>query len=160
MSENCWIHSRSIFVLRAELRLYNYLFSKADPDDVQEDGTWIDNLNLKSLIIHENALIERNLAEPTDGNGLERYQFERIGFFARDPDSTKQKPVFNLTVGLVDSFAAKTDQTSNEAKAKAEDKKARERAAEERRLKKEAKAKKEAERSAGVRLNDTKSTDE
>eukprot|EP01053_Blabericola_migrator_P013022 Blabericola_migrator_1__13021@NODE_871_length_6203_cov_215_911832_g224_i2_p4_GENE_NODE_871_length_6203_cov_215_911832_g224_i2NODE_871_length_6203_cov_215_911832_g224_i2_p4_ORF_typecomplete_len228_score57_22tRNAsynt_1c_C/PF03950_18/6_4e50tRNAsynt_1c_C/PF03950_18/2_1e03_NODE_871_length_6203_cov_215_911832_g224_i253426025 len=133
--------------IEVEVRLYETLFVKADPDEVSSpDQTWLDNLNPNSLRVKSNARMEKSLKGSTV---LDTYQFERVGFFACDEDTTPERPVFNLTVGLVDTFAAQSDQASKEAQAKAEAKLARDKAARERQLKKEAKAAKEAAKVAG-----------
>eukprot|EP01054_Gregarina_sp_Poly1_P007805 Gregarina_sp_Poly_1__7804@NODE_441_length_8354_cov_301_408350_g77_i1_p1_GENE_NODE_441_length_8354_cov_301_408350_g77_i1NODE_441_length_8354_cov_301_408350_g77_i1_p1_ORF_typecomplete_len607_score85_46tRNAsynt_1c/PF00749_21/2_2e88tRNAsynt_1c/PF00749_21/1_8e04tRNAsynt_1c_C/PF03950_18/8_4e66tRNAsynt_1/PF00133_22/0_048DUF1682/PF07946_14/6_4e03DUF1682/PF07946_14/0_099_NODE_441_length_8354_cov_301_408350_g77_i136855505 len=134
-----WVSERGS--VPGEVRLYDTLFSKEDPDEVSEGQTWLDNLNPNSLKVMDNARLECGLKEC---EGSETFQFERCGFFTRDEDSTMDRPIFNLTVSLVDTFAGQSDQASKEAQAKAEAKLAREKAAEERRLKKEAKAKREA----------------
>jgi glutaminyl-tRNA synthetase len=77
------------------------LFTKADPDEVEEGKDWRANLNPKSLEVVE-ALVELSVAGAAPGT---RYQFERVGYFCVDPDSTKDRPVFNRTVGLVDTWA-------------------------------------------------------
>jgi glutaminyl-tRNA synthetase len=88
--------------LDAEVRLYDTLFTKPDPDDVEEGKDWRSNLNPNSLVVLENAKIEPSVkAAPT----LTRYQFERNGYFCMDKDSTPGRPVFNRTVGLVDSWS-------------------------------------------------------
>lgn len=135
--------------VNGEVRLYETLFSKPDPDQVEPGQTWLDNLNPNSLKVMSEARFEKNLA---NSKVLDTYQFERSGFFACDEDTTPDRPVYNLTVSLVDTFAA-LDQASKEAQAKADAKAARERAAEERRLKKEAKAAKEAAKLRGEITN-------
>src|SRR5207248_11754839 len=87
--------------LPVEARLYDYLFTKPDPDDVAEGKDWRSNLNPNSLASVE-ALVEPSVAGAAAGT---RYQFERVGYFCVDPDSTKERPVFNRTVGLVDTYA-------------------------------------------------------
>jgi glutaminyl-tRNA synthetase len=84
-----------------EVRLYDYLFSKPDPDDVPEGQDWKANLNPKSLEV-TSAFVEPSIAGATPGS---RYQFERVGYFCVDKDSTKDKLVFNRTVTLVDTWA-------------------------------------------------------
>jgi glutaminyl-tRNA synthetase len=87
--------------LPVEARLYDYLFTKPDPDDVPEGQDWRANLNPNSLEVAE-ALVEPSVLGAAAGT---RYQFERVGYFCVDPDSTKERLVFNRTVGLVDSYA-------------------------------------------------------
>ena len=86
----------------AEVRLYDTLFTKPDPNDVEEGQDFTANLNPSSLEVVEHAKLE-----PSLGKALveSRYQFERLGYFCVDPDSTPQKPVFNRTVALKDTWA-------------------------------------------------------
>ncbi len=88
--------------LKAEVRLYDHLFSKENPDDVQKDGDFKANLNPYSLEILSSCRIEPSLA---DAKPLSRYQFERLGYFCVDPDSSGDKLVFNRTVSLRDPWA-------------------------------------------------------
>lgn len=88
--------------ISAEVRLYDYLFSKPDPDDVEEGKDYKSNLNPKSLEIINDAKLEPPLKESKPGD---TYQFERMGYFCMDPDSTDAKPVFNRTVTLRDTWA-------------------------------------------------------
>jgi glutaminyl-tRNA synthetase len=88
--------------LGAEVRLYDHLFTKPDPDDVPEGGDYKDNLNPKSLEVLT-AKLEPSLRSAAPGS---RYQFERLGYFFADPvDSKPGKPVFNRTVALTDTWA-------------------------------------------------------
>jgi glutaminyl-tRNA synthetase len=86
----------------AEVRLYDHLFSKPDPDDVPEGGNYKDNLNPNSLEVLKSCKLERSLAGAPAGN---RYQFERLGYFVVEPDSSPTALVFNRTVTLVDTWA-------------------------------------------------------
>jgi glutaminyl-tRNA synthetase len=88
--------------LSGEVRLYDKLFSKADPGDVAEGGSFLDNLNPNSLEVVGDAKMEPALAEAKVGEPL---QFERVGYFCLDPDSTAGKLVFNRTLALKDSWA-------------------------------------------------------
>jgi glutaminyl-tRNA synthetase len=88
--------------ISAEVRLYDYLFSKPDPDEVEEGKDYKSNLNPKSLEIIIDAKLEPSLKEAKPGD---TYQFERMGYFCMDPDSTDAKPVFNRTVTLRDTWA-------------------------------------------------------
>ncbi len=90
----------------AEVRLYDRLFAVEDPNNAPEGGDWIDNLNPGSLTIAA-AMVEPLLAEAAPG---ERFQFLRHGYFAVDPDARPDRPVFNLTVGLKDTWAKVQDQ--------------------------------------------------
>jgi glutaminyl-tRNA synthetase len=82
----------------AEIRIYNPLFSKPAPDA----GNFAAELNPQSLEILGDARIERSIAE---ADSTDVIQFERQGYFVRDPDSTPDRPVFNRTIGLRDTFA-------------------------------------------------------
>ena len=84
----------------AEVRIYNPLFTKPDP--TSGEGFTAD-LNPQSLEVLGNARVEPELAAAS--NSAEPVQFERQGYFVRDPDSTPDRPVFNRTVGLRDTFA-------------------------------------------------------
>lgn len=87
--------------LTAELRLFENLFTKEDPDNAEERKTFLDYLNPESLV-RVTACLEPSLADAQAG---EKFQFERVGYFALDPDSRPGAPVFNRTVGLKDSWA-------------------------------------------------------
>lgn len=84
--------------MRAEIRAYNPLFLKPNPDA----ANFVADLNPQSLEVLSDARIEPAIAE---GNSSDAMQFERQGYFTRDPDSTPDKPVFNRTIGLRDTFA-------------------------------------------------------
>jgi glutaminyl-tRNA synthetase len=86
----------------AEVRLYDHLFSKEDPDDVPEGSDWLLNLNPKSLEVLNACRVEPILANAEKGR---IYQFERLGYFCVDPDSAPGAPVFNRTVTLRDTWA-------------------------------------------------------
>ena len=86
----------------AEVRIYENLFTKEDPNDVEEGQDWISNLNPNSLEIISDAKLEPSLREAKSGD---RYQFERLGYFAVDPDSRPGALVFNRTVALKDTWA-------------------------------------------------------
>jgi glutaminyl-tRNA synthetase len=89
--------------MEAEVRLYDHLFSKEDPNDVPEGADWLTNVNPRSLEVLTACRVEPALADAKPG---QRYQFERLGYFCVDSvDSTKSKPVFNRTVSLRDSWA-------------------------------------------------------
>ncbi|MDR3357331.1 MAG: glutamine--tRNA ligase/YqeY domain fusion protein [Desulfovibrio sp.] len=85
----------------AEIRLYDQLFTAENPDETPEGGTFLDNLNPDSLRITRGWL-EPALAELGEDA---RAQFERLGYFCKDKDSTPEMPVFNRTVTLRDSWA-------------------------------------------------------
>jgi glutaminyl-tRNA synthetase len=82
----------------AEIRIYNQLFSKPVPDA----ANFVADLNPQSLEVLSGARIEPAIAE---SNSPAPVQFERQGYFVRDPDSTPDHPVFNRTIGLRDTFA-------------------------------------------------------
>jgi glutaminyl-tRNA synthetase len=86
----------------AEVRLYDKLFTKPDPNEVEEGKDFTANLNPNSLEIVHSAKVEPSLASPAVET---RYQFERIGYFCVDPDSRPGRPVFNRTVALKDTWA-------------------------------------------------------
>jgi glutaminyl-tRNA synthetase len=86
----------------AEVRLYDHLFAKPDPDDAPPGGSYIDNLNPNSLEILADARLEPSLASVAAG---QRFQFERLGYFCVDPDARPDAPVFNRTVSLRDTWA-------------------------------------------------------
>ena len=88
--------------IEAEVRLYDHLFSKENPEDVAEDTDYKVNLNPRSLETLTECRVEPSLAGASVGS---RYQFERQGYFCIDPESTDKKPVFNRTVGLRDTWA-------------------------------------------------------
>jgi glutaminyl-tRNA synthetase len=88
--------------IEAEVRLYDHLFTKEDPGDVPEGGDWRDNLNPDSRITLAGVRLEPSLAEAGPGD---RCQFERLGYFCVDPDSSEGLPVFNRTVSLRDTWA-------------------------------------------------------
>ena len=86
----------------AEVRLYDNLFAVENPGVVPEGQEFTVNLNPKSLEVVANAKLEPGLGGAAVGS---RYQFERLGYFCVDKDSTAEKLVFNRTVGLRDSWA-------------------------------------------------------
>ena len=88
--------------LETEVRLYDHLFVKADPDDVEEGRDYKANLNPNSLEILTSCRVEPSLAGAAPGS---RYQFERLGYFCVDPDSSTERLVFNRTVPLRDTWA-------------------------------------------------------
>ena len=87
--------------VEAEVRLYDNLFAKENPDDVEEGKTFLDYLNPESMVV-KTAFVEPSLAEAKIGD---KFQFERVGYFCADYDHTTEKPVFNRTVGLRDSWS-------------------------------------------------------
>ena len=95
-----WVDAAT--ALNAEVRLYDRLFSVPNPDDPQNTGDYKDYLNADSLTVVENAKLEPALADATLD---ERYQFERVGYFALDKASTPEKLVFNRAASLRDSWS-------------------------------------------------------
>ena len=88
--------------LRAEVRLYEHLFTLRDMGAMEEGRDYGDYLNPQSLTVISDALVEPTLAAAEPGS---RYQFLRHGYFCKDPDSTADHPVYNRTVSLKDSWA-------------------------------------------------------
>ncbi len=88
--------------LDAEVRLYDHLFVKPDPDDVPEGQDYLANLNPKSLEALTGCKLEPSLTSAKAGD---RFQFERLGYFVVDPDTTPGKLVFNRAVTLRDTWA-------------------------------------------------------
>ena len=88
--------------VEAEVRLYDRLFRVEDPLDGADGEDWIDNLNPGSLEVRRNCWLEPGLAGSAPGTTV---QFERLGYFCADLDSTPARPVFNRTVTLRDAWA-------------------------------------------------------
>ncbi|GHV33898.1 glutamine--tRNA ligase [Bacteroidia bacterium] len=86
--------------LDIEIKNFDRLFSIEAPEEVEEGHTFLDNLNPHSCIVQTNCKAEPFLA---DTKPLDHFQFERIGYFTTDKDSTEEKIVFNRTVTLKDS---------------------------------------------------------
>ena len=83
---------------KAEVRLFDRLFSAEDPDNCAEGETFLDHLNPNSLVVTE-AWVEPTLTLEK-AMAIKHFQFERLGYFYADPDSTEEKLVFNKTVSL------------------------------------------------------------
>lgn len=94
-----WVSAK--YALPAEVRLYEQLFSVADPNNVPEGKTFLDYINPDSLRT-VSARLEPAMAQIRTG---ETEQFERVGYFCKDRDSTDELPVFNRTVTLRDTWA-------------------------------------------------------
>lgn len=94
-----WVSAQH--AIDAEVRLYEQLFIKEDPDDTP-DGNFLTNLNKDSLKILSDCKIEPGLKNAVAGN---RYQFERLGYFCVDNESSPQKLIFNRTSTLRDEWA-------------------------------------------------------
>ena len=86
----------------AEVRIYENLFTKENPNEVEEGQDFAANLNPNSLEVIADAKVEPSLAGAAAGS---RYQFERLGYFCVDPDAEAGKLVFNRTVALKDTWA-------------------------------------------------------
>jgi glutaminyl-tRNA synthetase len=95
-----WVSARHAH--DAEVRLYDRLFSSPDPENGPEGQDFTTNLNPASLEVIAAAKVEPSVAGAPVGA---RCQFERVGYFSKDPDSTPDRPVFNRTVGLRDTWA-------------------------------------------------------
>ena len=95
-----WVSARHAVV--AEVRIYDRLFSHPTPDDGKDGVDFKQRLNPDSLRILSNCFVEASLADSKSGD---RFQFEREGYYCRDINDSAGKPIFNLTVGLRDSWA-------------------------------------------------------
>jgi glutaminyl-tRNA synthetase len=85
--------------LPAEVRLYDHLFARESPG---AEGDFLADLNPASLEVLTGCMVEPAVADAPPGEPL---QFERQGYFCMDPDGTPERPVFNRTVALRDSWA-------------------------------------------------------
>ncbi len=94
-----WVSAQH--AIKAEIRLFDRLFTKANPDDVAEGEDWKSSLNPESIKVIEGYL-EPSLA---DAKSLDKFQFERMGYFSVDYDSKPEKLVFNRTTTLKDTWA-------------------------------------------------------
>jgi glutaminyl-tRNA synthetase len=88
--------------VNATIRLFDRLFKTEFPDDVEEGGNFKDNLNPDSLKVLPDCKLEPGLKEAKPGD---KFQFQRLGYFCADIDSTPQNLIFNRTVPLKDSWA-------------------------------------------------------
>lgn len=88
--------------VEAEARLYNHLFIRPDPEQVEEGSDWKSSLNPNSLVTLASCRVEPSLAGAEPGS---RYQFERLGYFCVDTDSSDGRMIFNRTVTLRDTWA-------------------------------------------------------
>ncbi len=96
-----WVSAKH--AVEAEVRLYENLFTKKDPYEVEEGQDFLDNLNPHSLEVLTSCKLEPALAQAVIG---ESYQFMRNGYFCLDSVDTREgQPVFNRTISLVDSWA-------------------------------------------------------
>jgi glutaminyl-tRNA synthetase len=97
----------------AEVRLYDTLFTREDPNQVEEGQDFTANLNPQSLEVLSDAKLEPSLRGAAPGA---KYQFERLGYFSVDPDTTPEKLVFNRTVALRDTWAKIEKKTEKKSK--------------------------------------------
>ncbi len=88
--------------VNAEVRIYDNLFIKEDPNQTKDGEDFTANLNPNSLEVLTDCKLEPSLASASAGS---RYQFERLGYFCVDPESAPGKPIFNRTVALKDAWA-------------------------------------------------------
>lgn len=95
-----WVSARH--AIPAEVRLYDRLFSMPDPDNSDNGMTFLDYLNPNSLRVIDNAQLEPSLTFSKPGD---RFQFERLGYFCTDLDSSTKKLVINRTIELRDTWA-------------------------------------------------------
>ena len=95
-----WVSARH--AIDAEVRLFDRLFNVESPDEVEEGKTFLDNLNPDSLKVLNNCKLEPALA---NAKVLDKMQFERVGYFCVDKDSTPNHLVFNRSCTLKDSWA-------------------------------------------------------
>lgn len=95
-----WVSAQH--AVEAEVRLFDRLFKTIDPNEYPEGGSWKDNLNPDSLSV-VTGYLEPALGEAVLGD---KFQFERLGYFAVDPDSHGTKLVFNRTATLKDTWAS------------------------------------------------------
>jgi len=91
-----------------EVRLYDRLFKVEDPENVPEGKTFLDKLNAASLEVLRDCRAEPGLADAAPGT---RVQFERLGYFCVDPDTTSGHVIFNRTVSLRDTWAKIKDRS-------------------------------------------------
>jgi len=109
-----WVSAKH--AVDAEVRLYDRLFVKEDPEDAPEGEDYISNLNPHSLDVLEGCKVEPSLLE---AKPLERFQFERLGYFCLDRDSEAEgRPIFNRTVTLRDAWAKVQKQQQQQNKKK------------------------------------------
>jgi len=95
-----WVSAKH--AVQAEVRLYDHLFTKENPNDVPQGVDWKTNVNPDSCEAVTSCYVEPSLKNAIPGS---RFQFERLGYFCVDADSTAKKPVFNRTTTLRDTWA-------------------------------------------------------
>ena len=102
-----WVSAEQ--AVNAQVRLYDHLFTKPDPDNVKDGQAFTDYLNPHSLQVLTDCKVEPSLTQAEAGS---RFQFERQGYFCVDTaDSSPGRPVFNRTVTLRDTWAKIQAQT-------------------------------------------------
>jgi glutaminyl-tRNA synthetase len=106
-----WVSAQH--ALNTEVRIYESLFTKEDPNKVDEGQDFTANLNPNSLEVVSDAKLEPSLKGAPPGS---RYQFERLGYFCVDPDTTADKLVFNRTVALKDAWTKIEKKIDNKPK--------------------------------------------
>jgi glutaminyl-tRNA synthetase len=94
-----WVNAEDC--LNAEVRLFDRLFTEETPDKAEEGKTFLDYINPDSLKVLSDCKVEKSLGE---ASVLQKFQFERMGYFSVDYDSTPAKPVFNRACTLKDSW--------------------------------------------------------
>ena len=95
-----WVSAKH--AVQAEVRLYDHLFVTEDPDEVADPSLdWKSNFNSASLQVIDHAMLEPELASARTGD---RFQFERMGYFCVDAETTPDRLVFNRTVTLKDQW--------------------------------------------------------
>lgn len=95
-----WVNAKDC--ISAEVRLFDRLFATEIPDKTEEGQTFLDNLNPNSLTTLKNCKMEKALC---NAKPLDKYQFERLGYFSVDYDSKEDNLIFNRTCTLKDSWA-------------------------------------------------------
>ena len=104
-----WVSAKH--AVKADVRMYDHMFVKEDPDDVVDPALdWKSNFNPNSLHVLQNAMLEPSLAKGKPGD---RFQFERMGYFCVDADTTPGRLVFNRTVTLKEQFRQANDGQAN-----------------------------------------------
>ncbi|MDR1725766.1 MAG: glutamine--tRNA ligase/YqeY domain fusion protein [Bacteroidales bacterium] len=94
-----WVNAKDC--IKAEVRLFDRLFTEELPDKTEEGKTFLDYINKDSLQVLNNCFLEKSLA---DVKPLDKFQFERLGYFSVDYDSNEKKLVFNRACTLKDSW--------------------------------------------------------
>lgn len=103
-----WVSEKK--ALDVEVRLYDRLFVNENPEETEVGKTYLDNINPHSLEVLRNCKVEPSLSSAKPG---EKFQFERMGYFCVDKDSSCDKLVFNRTVALKDTWAKIEGNTKN-----------------------------------------------